>query len=168
MVARLLPTHPPPPEKSVCWAKRGFQHKSWFREEEAQPGPVVPARAQRSPPCRLPSQAHSVPPYLSGNHEIWRCPRCHQSSRRETAPRPRNLVETGERLVTAGPGQGEGLEGKTPAGDPTEVVDVGRHPPAVGQLLQVIGRLVVPANEHREDRGLLLAGVVPAGTGLQL
>lgn len=43
----------------------------------------------------------------------------------------------------------------------TEVVDVGRHPPAVRQLLQVVGCLVVPTDEHREDRGLLLARVVP-------
>lgn len=55
-----------------------------------------------------------------------------------------------------------------PAGNLTEVVDVGSHPPAVGQLLQVVGRLVVPADEHREDRCLLLAGVVPAGTRLLL
>ena len=40
-----------------------------------------------------------------------------------------------------------------------EVVDVGRHPAAVGQLLQVVRRLVVPPDEHRQDgRDRLAAG----------
>lgn len=46
----------------------------------------------------------------------------------------------------------------------TQVVDVGRDPPAVGQLLQVVGSLVVAADEHGEHRGFLLARVVPAET----
>lgn len=55
---------------------------------------------------------------------------------------------------------GPGLERR----DLTQVVDVGRDPPAVWQLLQVVGSLVVAANEHGEHRGFLLARVVPAET----
>lgn len=50
------------------------------------------------------------------------------------------------------------------AGAP-EVVDVGGDPPAIVQLLQVVGRLVVPADEQSQDWGDGLAAVVPVEGG---
>lgn len=41
-----------------------------------------------------------------------------------------------------------------------EVVNVGRHPPAEGQLLQEVGRFVVAADEDCENRRRLLTRVV--------
>ena len=41
-----------------------------------------------------------------------------------------------------------------------QVVYVWRHPASVGELLQVVGGLVVPADEDSEDRGYSLAAVV--------
>ncbi len=46
-----------------------------------------------------------------------------------------------------------------------EVVNVGGDPPAIVQLLQVVGCLVVAANEQGQDRGDGLAAVVPMEGG---
>ena len=42
----------------------------------------------------------------------------------------------------------------------TEIVDVWSHPAPVGQLLQVVGGLVVAADENGQHGSNLLAGVV--------
>ena len=42
----------------------------------------------------------------------------------------------------------------------TEIVDVWSHPAAVRELLQVVGGLVIAADENGQNRSLLFAGVV--------
>jgi len=50
--------------------------------------------------------------------------------------------------------------GDSDAAGVAQIVDVGRHPAAEGQLLQEVGRFVVAADENGEHRRRLLARVV--------